>query len=57
MKNCRSCGEEFDFYPGEYCGDCAPKRARAMGCLLLLGVFFVAVVLGLILGNFLSCGQ
>lgn len=48
MKNCKSCGAEFDFYPGERCGYCAPRHARMVECLWLLGSLFVGLVLGFI---------
>jgi uncharacterized OB-fold protein len=52
-KECKSCGEEFAFYPGEYCGDCASKRDQRMGFLTVSGLFLVGVILGLFLGYFI----
>jgi len=50
FKMCKICGEEFNFYPGERCGDCAPRHTL----VVLMRFVIAALACGAVLGRFLS---
>ena len=50
FKMCKTCGEEFNFYPGERCGDCAPRHALVVLMCFAIAAFACGAVLGTVLG-------